>query len=396
MFWSDTMEFSFAERVCGMKPSAIREIFKSLTDPTVISFAAGNPSPLSFPADEIRAIADDILTQKPALALQYGITEGYAPLREQLRARAAKRFSVGGEGDDIIVTSGGQQGIDLCARVLLNEGDTVICENPSFIGALNSFRSDNANLVGVDLEPDGMNIEALENALKTNKNVKLIYVIPTFQNPSGITTSLEKRKAILGLASKYNAVILEDDPYGELRFSGNDVPTIKSLDTEGRVLYCSSFSKILSAGMRIGFVCGNEELIRKMVVVKQVNDVHTNQLFQMIVSEYMNRFDIDAHIAGIRKLYRGKCLLMLSELERNFGGKADFTRPNGGLFIWLTVPGADGNEIARRAIANKVAVVSGTTFNPVQGGASPSVRLNYSMPSDEQITEGIRRLAEVI
>ena len=158
------MEFSFAERVCGMKPSAIREIFKSLTDPTVISFAAGNPSPLSFPADEIRAIADDILTQKPALALQYGITEGYAPLREQLRARAAKRFSVGGEGDDIIVTSGGQQGIDLCARVLLNEGDSVICENPSFIGALNAFRSYGANLCGVECDSEGMDIDKLENA----------------------------------------------------------------------------------------------------------------------------------------------------------------------------------------------------------------------------------------
>lgn len=390
------MKFNFADRVSGMKPSAIREIFKSLSDPSVISFAAGNPSPLSFPVKEIRAIANDILANNAALSLQYGITEGYAPLREQIRARVAKRFSVGKDFDDIIVTSGGQQGIDLCARVLLNEGDTVICENPSFIGALNSFRSYNANLVGVDLEADGMNIEALEHALKTNKNVKLIYVIPTFQNPSGITTSFEKRKAILELAAKYDAVILEDDPYGELRFSGTDVPTIKSLDTEGRVLYCSSFSKIFSAGMRIGFVCGNEELIRKMVVVKQVNDVHTNQFFQMIVSEFMSRCDIDTHIEGIRALYRAKCSLMLSELDQRVSGKAEFTRPNGGLFIWLTVPGADGNEIARKAIANKVAVVSGVTFNPVQDGASPSVRLNYSMPSDEQIVEGVKRLAEVL
>lgn len=390
------MEFMFSDKVKEMKPSAIREIFKSLSDPNVISFAAGNPSPLSFPVDKMKAVADDIFANQASVAFQYGITEGYPRLREQIRTRLRDRFNTGTEDDEVIITTGGQQGIDLCAKVLCNEGDTVICENPSFIGALNAFRSYNTNLVGVDLEDDGMNIDALENALKANPNTKIIYVIPTFQNPAGITTSLEKRKAILELAKKYNVLILEDNPYGELRFAGEDVPMIKSLDTDGRVLYCSSFSKILSAGMRIGFVCGPKALVQKIVVVKQVNDVHTNQFFQMVASGFIDKYGLDDHIDFIKNLYRDKCNLMLSQLDKYVGDKAKYTRPEGGLFIWLTVDGANGDDLAKRAIENKVAVVTGSSFNPIQGGYSPSIRLNYSTPSDEQIIEGVKRLASIL
>lgn len=390
------MEFVFSNKVKDMKPSAIREIFKSLSDPNVISFAAGNPSPLSFPVEKMNAVANDIFKNEASIAFQYGITEGYPKLREQIKSRLRIKFNTGTEDDDVIITTGGQQGIDLCAKVLCNEGDTVICENPSFIGALNAFRSYNTKLVGVDIENDGMNIEALEEALKNNPNTKIIYVIPTFQNPAGITTSLEKRKAILALAEKYNVLILEDNPYGELRFAGEDVPTIKSLDTNGRVLYCSSFSKILSAGMRIGFVCGPKELLQKIVVVKQVNDVHTNQFFQMVASKFIDAYGLDDHIDFIKNLYRDKCNLMLSSLDEYVGDKASYTRPEGGLFIWLTINGGNGDEIAKKAIENKVAVVTGSSFNPIQGGFSPSVRLNYSTPSDEQIVEGVKRLAKIL
>ncbi len=390
------MNFTFSDKVNDMKPSAIREIFKSLSDPSVISFAAGNPSPLSFPVEKMHSVAEEIFANEASFAFQYGITEGYPRLRQQVAERLKTRFNTGSDDDDVIITTGGQQGIDLCAKVLCNEGDTVICENPSFIGALNAFRSYNTNLVGVDLENDGMNIEALENALKANPNTKIIYVIPTFQNPAGITTSLEKRKAILALAEKYNCLILEDNPYGELRFAGEDVPTIKSLDTNGRVLYCSSFSKILSAGMRIGFVCGPKELVQKIVVVKQVNDVHTNLFFQMVASKFIDKYGLDDHINFIKTLYRDKCNLMLSELDKEVGDKAVYTRPEGGLFIWLTVNGGNGDDIAKRAIENKLAVVTGSSFNPIQGGFSPSVRLNYSTPSDEQIVEGVKRLAKVL
>ncbi len=390
------MEYIFSNKVRDMKPSAIREIFKSLSDPNVISFAAGNPSPLSFPVEKMHTVAEEIFQNEASFAFQYGITEGYPRLREQIALRLKERFNTGSDNDDVIITTGGQQGIDLCAKVLCNEGDVVICENPSFIGALNAFRSYNTKLVGIDLENDGMNIEALENALKANPNAKMIYVIPTFQNPAGITTSLEKRKAILELAKKYDVIILEDNPYGELRFSGEDVPTIKSLDTEGRVVYCSSFSKILSAGMRIGFVCGPKELVQKIVVVKQVNDVHTNLFFQMVASKFIDKYGLDDHIDFIKDLYRQKCNLMLSELDKHIAGKAEYTRPEGGLFIWLTVKGGDGDDIAKKAIANKLAVVTGSSFNPIQGGYSPSVRLNYSTPSDEQIVEGVKRLASVL
>lgn len=390
------MEFKFSNKVSDMKPSAIREIFKSLTDPSVISFAAGNPSPLSFPVEKMRNIAEEIFLTSASESLQYGITEGYPILRAQVRERLKSRFNTGTDDDEVIITTGGQQGIDLCTKVLVNEGDTVICENPSFIGALNSFRSFGANLVGVDVEHDGINIENLESALKAHPNTKIIYVIPTFQNPSGITTSLEKRKAIIELAKKYNVLVLEDNPYGELRFSGEEVPTIKSLDTTGNVLYCSSFSKILSAGMRIGFICGAKELIQKIVVVKQVNDVHTNQFFQMLASKFISTYGLDEHIEYCRSLYRDKCTLMLTELDRQVGDKAVYTRPDGGLFIWLTVKGGDGNEIAKKCLSNKVAVVTGSSFNPIQGGPSDSVRLNYSTPSDEQIVEGVKRLAQVL
>lgn len=387
------MNYDFSDKVKDMQPSAIREIFKFLSDPNMISLAAGNPSAASFPIEKIRAISEQIFLTCPVEALQYSVTEGYAPLRAQVAQRLKERFSIGTDSDDVIITTGGQQGIDLTAKVLCNEGDTVICENPSFIGALNAFRSYNTKLVGVDVEPDGINVEMLEKALRENPRTKLIYLIPTFQNPSGVTMSYEKRRAVMALAEKYNTVILEDNPYGELRFDGEDVPTLKSMDTNGRVLYCSSFSKILSAGMRVGFVCGNRELIQKIVVVKQVNDVHTNIFFQMLASKFIEIYGLDEHIASIRALYRAKTSLMIGELEKNFGDTLTFVRPQGGLFIWCTLPeGYDSALFTRKALENMVAVVAGNTFSPDKDAVSRSFRLNYSTPSDEQIIEGVARL----
>ena len=391
------MNYLFSDKVKDMQPSAIREIFKSLSDPNMISFAAGNPAAASFPVEKIRAISEQILLTDPTGALQYSVTEGYGPLREQLKARLRDKFSIGTSDDELIVTTGGQQGIDLAAKVLCNEGDTVICENPSFIGALNAFRSYNAKLVGVDVEQDGINVEKLEQALKDNPNTKLIYLIPTFQNPSGITMSLERRRAVLALAERYGAVILEDNPYGELRFDGEDVPTIKSLDKTGTVLYCSSFSKFLSAGMRVGFICGNKALIQKIVVVKQVNDVHTNIFFQMLASRFMEVYGLDEHIASIRALYRQKSALMVEALEEQLGGILEIVRPQGGLFIWGTLPDKyDSAVFAKKAIGNMVAVVEGKTFMPDQSAVSHSFRMNYSTPTDEQIIEGVRRLRKTL
>lgn len=384
------MEYRISAKMKDMKPSAIREIFKSLSDPNMIAFAAGNPSPESFPVDAIRRFSADILQNQPITALQYSITEGYPPLREAVAARQKERFNVGREGDLTIITSGGQQALELACKVMCDEGDVVICENPSFIGALNAFRSLGTKLVGVGLEDDGINIQALEEALDANPRAKLIYLIPTFHNPAGITMSLEKRRAVYELAYKYGVLILEDNPYGELRFAGEELPTIKSMDERGIVIYCGSFSKILSAGMRVGFMCAPEAVIQKAVVAKQVEDVHTGILLQMICERFLTDFDTDGHIEKIRDMYRRKCSLMLSEMDKHFPPGVTYTRPEGGLFLWCTLPaGSDMPAFVAQALKKGVAVVPGTAFNCDESAPSDSFRLNYSTPSDEQIVRGI-------
>ncbi len=396
------MNYEFSNKLAALKPSAIREIFKSLTDPTIISFAAGNPAPESFPVDELARLSADIFANTSTQALQYGMTEGYPPLRAAVAERQKKVFGIGKSvadgdkfNDNTIIVSGGQQGIELACKAFCNEGDVVICENPTFIGALNAFRSNGAVTVGVELHDDGIDPDELEAAIKANPKAKLIYLIPTFQNPAGLTTSYEKRVRIYEIAKKYNLPIIEDNPYGELRFAGEDIPTIKSFDTEGLVIYCSTFSKILSAGMRVGFVVAPEEIISKMVIAKQVEDVHTNMFFQMLCYRYMTECDLDAHIKVIQDIYRHKCGLMLDCLSKELPPEIKFTRPEGGLFVWCTLPdGVDMTEFCRRAVANKVAVVPGVTFNCDTDAPSQSFRLNYSTPSDEQIVKGCSLLGQ--
>lgn len=390
------MNYQVSEKFKNLKPSAIREIFKSLGTPGAISFAAGNPNPDSFPIKEMKALADEIFEKEPVTALQYGITEGYAPLRKLVKSRLKRIYGIGSDDDDLIIVTGGQQGIELTCKVMCNEKDTVICENPSFIGALNAFRSLGTRIVGVPLEDDGIDTMALEKALVKNKNVKFLYTIPTFQNPAGITTSLEKRKKVLELAEKYNILILEDNPYGDLRFSGEDVPTYKSMDKNGRVVYCGSFSKVLSAGMRIGFLCGGKDFISKIVVAKQVEDVHTNMFFQMICAGYIEKYDLEAHIFKIRELYRHKAGLMIKTLEENMPKSVSFTRPEGGIFLWCSLPeGLELSEFVKKAGDKNVFVVPGTAFAANPDEPCRSFRLNYSMPNDDEIVKGIKILADI-
>ncbi len=391
------MEYQISEKMKGMKPSAIREIFKSLGTPGAISFAAGNPAPESFPVDAMAKISSEIFATTPSLSLQYGITEGYPLLRDLVRERISRKFSAATEQDSVIITSGGQQGIELTCKVLCNEGDTVICENPSFIGALNAFRSLGVTPIGVPLNDDGIDTAALRQALLANPKTKFLYLIPTFHNPAGITSTLENRRAVYALAREFNVLILEDNPYGELRFAGEEVPTYKSMDTDGRVIYCGSFSKVLSAGIRIGFLSANNELMQKIVVAKQVEDVHTNQFFQMVCAKYIQDYDLDAHIESIRALYRHKCNLMLQALDTYMPKEVKFTRPEGGLFLWCTLPqGVSLTEFTNRAKEQKVFIVPGIAFNCDQDAPSDSFRLNYSMPSDAEIEKGIKILADLI
>lgn len=387
------MKYNISDNLAALKPSAIREILKS--GGNAIAFSAGNPSPLSFPIEPMRKIAADIFENDAVSALQYSVTEGYAPLVADVEARLQKKFSIDTSSSQTIITSGGQQGLELCCRALCNPGDAVICENPSFIGALNAFRAVGARTVGVPMESDGIDPEALERVLDSEPRAKLLYLIPTFQNPSGITTSAEKRRKIYDTALRHGVIILEDNPYGELRFSGDDIPTMKSIDTENIVVYCSSFSKILSAGIRLGYVCGPEQIVQKMVVAKQCEDVHTNIFFQMLCHRFINEYDFDAHIKGICELYGKKCALMLDTLDKYMPSEVTYTRPDGGLFIWCTLPeNVDMTAYIKRSTELGVSAVPGIAFNCDTSAPSSSFRITYATPSDEDIVRGVKYLAQ--
>ena len=385
------MDYKFSEKVAGLQASAIREILKFTSQPGVISFAAGSPAQEAFPNEKIADISAEILKNDPVLALQYSVSEGYPALRELLKKRMQLKGCFNPDIDDLIITSGAQQANELSCKVLCNEGDTLICESPSFIGSLNAFRSYNVNLVGIEMEKDGMKLDLLEEALKKGTGQKLIYVIPNFQNPTGATMSLEKRKGLYQLACKYDAVILEDNPYGDLRFAGEDVPSIKSMDTEGRVIYSGTFSKILAPGLRVGYVSAPKEIIQKIVVCKQVSDVHSTIWSQLVCERFMTECNLDDHFDKLRSIYREKCGLMLDCMDKHFSDKVKYERPEGGLFIWATLPkGSNMTEFCTEAVRDyKIAVVPGTAFMINESDKTDSFRLNFSTPANEQIIKGI-------
>lgn len=390
------MEYRFSDRVQGLKPSAIREILKNSSAPGIIPLSAGNPAPDAFPTEAIRKISAELLENTPVDALQYSVTEGYAPLREHLRSYMKEKHGVGGEGDDVLITSGAQQVMDLLTKVLLNEGDTVLCEAPSFIGSLNTFRSYRARLRGIPMEKDGLSLEGLENALKQEKSVKYLYTIPNFQNPSGVTMSLEKRKKVYELCREHNVLVLEDNPYGDLRVEGEDLPPIKAFDAEGAVLYAGSFSKVVSPGMRVGYAIGPKEVIQKMVVCKQGEDVHSNIWAQIVCYRFMTRFDYEAHLERLRGIYRRKRQVLLSAMERYFKPLITWNQFEGGLFAWCTLPeGIDMLDFVKRAAERKVCVVPGTAFLTDETQPCRSFRVNFSTPTDQQLTEGVKLLGEL-
>lgn len=389
------MEYKFSNKVSHLQASAIREILKYTVDPEVISFAAGSPAPEAFPTERIAEISAELLRDDPILALQYSITEGYGPLREFLKSWMTEKGCFHSEFDDLIVTSGGQQANELSCKVLLNEGDTLLCESPSFIGSLNAFRSYNVNLKGIDMEDDGINLEKLEETLRNNKNVKVLYLIPNFQNPTGRTMSLAKRKAVYELACRYDFIILEDDPYGELRFAGENIPTIKSLDTEGRVIYSSTFSKLISPGFRTGFVSAPAPIIQKIIVCKQVSDVHSNIWAQVVSHRFMTTINREEHFNKLRSIYRKKADLMCGYIDSGFSKKISYIKPEGGLFIWCTLPeNCDMEAFCKKAVRDyKIAVVPGNSFSINENEKCSSFRLNYSTPANAQIEKGMEILA---
>lgn len=389
------MDYYFSKRISGLQPSAIREILKATQDPAIIPFAAGNPDAASFPIDEVKRISAEIFETAPVTALQYGVTEGYRPLIERLTKFVKDRYDIGKDFDSLIVTSGAQQVMDLATKALCDLGDTVICECPSFIGSLNCFRSYGCKLAGVPVEADGMNIEKLEEAIKKAHNPRFIYTIPNFQNPSGATMSLQKRKAVYELAKKYGLLILEDNPYGDLRVSGEDIPSIKSFDEDGIVIYAGSFSKLLAPGIRVGYIVAPSPIIAKMTVGKQASDVHTPVFSQMLVDKWMEQNDVNAHIEKIREIYRRKLNLMCDLIDSELGDFVEYVRPEGGLFVWCKLPdNVNMLEFVKDCIANKVAVVPGTAFM-INDEETNCFRMNFSTPSDEKIVEGMKLLGKV-
>lgn len=390
------MSFVFAKRMDNIKASEIRELLKVTQNPEIISFGGGFPAAESFPVEELKKAANKVMELYPAKALQYGPTDGYLPLREQIVKRM-KKVQVDCKPEDILVTSGSQQGLEFAAKLFINPGDIIVCESPTYLGALNAFKAYEPQFIECPTDKDGMLTDELEKILKENQGkVKFIYVIPDFQNPTGNTWSLERRKGLVEMANKYGVVIFEDNPYGDLRYEGEVLPSVKSLDTEGRVVFLGTFSKILCPGFRLGWIVANPEILGKFNQIKQGADLQSSTFSQIQTAIYLEDNDLEAHIKDILGIYRTRRDAMIKAMEETFPKEVEFTRPTGGLFLWLTFPKhVNGKELAAKAIENKVAFVPGGAFYPHPGNENHA-RLNYSACDVDRTIEGINRLAKCI
>ncbi|MBE5802986.1 MAG: PLP-dependent aminotransferase family protein [Clostridiales bacterium] len=382
----------FASRFDGVSGSAIREIFKMIAKPGMISFAGGNPALSALPDEKVAELAQKALKENGKAILQYGATEGYPPFLESLKAYAEKQL--GCEVTGILPTTGSTQGMDLLCKALINPGDVILVENPSFLGNLQCMNLYQAKLVPVESDENGLMLDKLEEAI-IKHHPKMLYTIPTFQNPTGKTLAADRRQPIAELAAKYGMVVAEDDPYRDLRYAGSPIPSIKSYDKEGWVVFLGSFSKIISPGLRVGFMVGDPLILRKCTIGKQSADVHTANLNQAIVDQYLRQDLLPAHIASICQSYKAQMNAMLDELA-TFPEGTRYTRPEGGLFIWVELPaGIEAKAMLEKAVERHVAYVPGTHFF-CDGGHDNTFRLNFSNSTIDQIREGMKILRELI
>lgn len=386
----------YAERMNEMKASDVRELLKLTARPEVISFAGGMPAPELFPVENAKAATIAVLDENGEAALQYGPTEGYLPLRKQIAERLAAKNGIHTDADHILITAGSQQGLDYCARLFLNPGDVVLMESPSYLGAISAFKPCQPKFVEVPTDDGGMIMDELDSILATTDNVKMIYVIPDFQNPSGRTWSMERRRRFMEIINKYEIPVIEDNPYGELRFKGEFLPALKTMDTKDLVIYLGTFSKIFAPGYRLGWICCGSEIFDKMTLIAQAAVLQTSTISMMVVSKYLDMFDIDEHVKKIRETYRHRCDLMISTMDECFPKEAKFTRPEGGLFTWVEMPEyVNTRDMAAEALSLNVAFVPGDGFFP-NGDNFHCLRMNYSNMPDDRIVEGVKRLAEVM
>lgn len=384
----------FAGRMSKMPVSAIREILKVTEQPEIISFAGGLPAPELFPVAEIAQAYADVFAEEGTAALQYSTTEGWRPLRDWIARRMRDR-GVNTTVDRVLITTGSQQGIDLVGKIFIEPGDAVVVENPCYLAALQSFCGHEARLIPVDSDDDGMRVDQLENVFK-NSHPKLIYIVSEFSNPKGTTLSTERRTRLIELSARYRVPILEDNPYGELRYKGGEVQPLAALDKEGLVIHISTFSKTLSPGMRLGWLAASEEIFQTVVIAKQAADLHTSTIEQRAAARLLDGFDYQGHVGKLCRVYGERCNSMLSALEQNFPAEAKWTRPAGGLFLWVELPETvSAEELFQEAIAEGVAFVPGTSFFAGEPKLN-FIRLNFSNQKPEMIDEGIRRIATVL
>jgi len=391
-------EYRYANRTQRMGSSIIRELLKWTEQADILSFAGGLPAPEVFPVEKFKEACNTILDEFGAQALQYSTTEGYRPLREMIACHAT-RFGIDIAPDNILITSGSQQALDFIGRVFINQGDHIVCESPTYLGALQAWNAYGAQYISVPSDENGMIVDELEKALRVGP--KFIYVLPNFQNPAGSTLNLERRKRLVELADRYGVPIIEDDPYGQLRYEGEHLPAVVTLDSQfrgddgtytGNVIYLSTFSKILAPGIRLAWVVAPQQVIRKLVMAKQAADLHTATFNQMVAFEVGKHGFLDEHVKFIRATYKERRDIMLETMDEVFPSEVRWTHPQGGMFLWGILPkGMDAAEVLKVAIEKKVAFVPGGSFHP-NGGGENTMRLNFSFSSPEIIREGITRL----
>ncbi|MFK9095345.1 PLP-dependent aminotransferase family protein [Bacillus salipaludis] len=389
------MNSKFSKRSDTIQASEIRELLKLIGASDIISFGGGLPAEEIFPVEEMKVICGEILSEYGGKSMQYAPSEGYDKLRKII-VEIMREKGINADLDNILIVSGSQQGLDLTAKAFIDEGDTIICESPTYLSAINAFKPFYPKFEEICIDNEGLIPEALEERLKNNKNVKFLYTIPDFQNPTGVTLSLERRKKIIELANKYNILIVEDNPYSELNFTGQYLPSLKSLDTEERVIYLSTFSKTVCPGFRIGWICASKEIIKKYVLFRQGSDLHTNIFSQMQIAKLFEKYDVKANIKKNIEICKSRRDTMLDTIKAEFPKEVKYTEPKGGFFLWVTLPAyMDSKELLKCTLKSGVAFISGEAFFP-NGGHKNTLRLNYSSINEEKIRKGIKILSNVI